>query len=184
MNRYYFVTKDMDDLARVEQELEQRGVLKEQMHVLPYSDAVAEESGLESVHSLFRKDILGSLAVGFGIGCAVASVFLAVMYFLFNTAGSQTWMMLGLIALMLIAVCTWEGGLVGIESPRRQFRRFGRDLKRGFSVFFVDVNKDQEQTLATTLRGHNQLQPVGNGSGESGFLVKLRHNWHRYSGAA
>lgn len=184
MNRYYFVTKDLEDLVHVEQELEQQGVLKEQMHVLPYSDAVAEESGLESVHSLFRKDILGSLGIGFGVGCAAASLFLLVAYFFFGVAESQTWMMLGIIALMIVGVCTWEGGLMGIHWPKRQFRRFGRDLKRGFSVFFVDIEEAQEQTLVETVKQHRQLQPVGNGSGESTFFIKLRHYWHRYSGAA
>lgn len=183
MNRYYFITNDMDDLANVEQELEQQGVLKEQMHVLPYNDAVAEERGLESVDSIFRKDILRTLAVGFGIGCAVAALMLTVAFFV-GVESTQAWLMLGFIALMIVGVCTWEGGLAGVHWPQHQFRRFGRDLKRGFSVFFVDVDEGQEQTLVTTAKQHKQLQPVGNGEGESAALVKLRHNLRSYSKAA
>lgn len=179
MNRYFFITKDMEDLAHVEQELEERGVLKEQMHVLPCSDAVAEEAGLESVDSLFRKDIIESLAVGFGIGSAVASLLLLGAY-LFGVTGLNTWLMFGFIALMIIGVCTWEGGLVGVHWPNRQFRRFGRDLKRGFSVFFVDIDETQEQALLATAKEHKTLRPVGNGEGESALMLKMRHNWRQY----
>lgn len=180
MNRYYFVTNDMNDLVHVEQELEQQGVLKEQMRVLPFDDAVAREAGLESVDSLFRKDIVGSLAIGFGIGCALAALFL-LGALLFGIAGTQAWLLVGLIALFIIGVCTWEGGLLGVHLPNRKFRRFGRDLKRGFSVFFVDIKEGQEQALLNTAREHKQLRPVGNGGGESDLMVKLRHNWNQYS---
>lgn len=183
MNRYFFLTKDIDDLVHVEQELEQRGVLKEQMHILPNSDAVAEQSGLNSVDSLSRKDLFGSLAVGFGIGCAVAAA-LMVGALLFGAEGLQTWLMIGFIGLMIVGVCTWEGGLYGIETPRRQFQRFARDLRRGYSVFFVDIDKSQEQALMATAKQHKHLRPVGSGSGESELLLKLRHNWNEYSRAA
>lgn len=182
MNRYFFLTKDMDDLVQVEQDLEEAGILKEQMHVLPYDDAVAEEAGLESVDSLFRKDILKSLAVGFVIGCVLASLLLLGAFFL-GVAGVNTWLMLGFIALMIVGVSTWEGGLVGVHWPNRQFRRFGRDLKRGFSVFFVDIEEHQEQALLSAVKEHKQLRPVGNGSGESALMIKLRHNWHQYTEA-
>lgn len=180
MNRYYFITNDMNDLAHVEKELEQQGVLKEQMKVLPYNDALAQEAGLESVDSLFRKDMFGSIAVGFGIGCAVAALFL-LGAFLFGITGLQSWLLVGMIALFIIGVCTWEGGLLGVHLPNRKFRRFGRHLKRGFSVFFVDINEGQEQVLLNTAKQHTKLRPVGNGGGESDLMVKLRHNWNEYS---
>ena len=183
MNRYYYVTKDMEDLVRVEKELEQQGVLPEQMHVLPHSDAVADQFGVESIDSFSRKDILGSLGMGFSIGCAVVLLLLIAAYFV-GVSNYESWLMLTIISMLIIGFCTWEGGLMGIQTPNHQFRRFARDLKRGFSVFFVDVAKGQEALLNSVTQQHMQLQPVGHGTGESAWTLKLRHNWHRYYRAA
>ena len=51
MNRHYYISDNLDELERVEQELEAQGISTEQIHVLSERDAEVEHHQLHDVPS-------------------------------------------------------------------------------------------------------------------------------------
>ena len=51
MLRYYFISKDLDDLERFEVELEQQGISTEQIHCLSLDDTSAENHLIRAFES-------------------------------------------------------------------------------------------------------------------------------------
>lgn len=184
MKRYYFVSDDLDGLTKVGKELKQGDVSPLQMHLLPSDDVDVGRRGLDSVDSLFRKDILPSLLVGFGIGCGVVALLL-VSAFILGVRSMEAWFLVGFLSVIVLGFCTWEGGLFGIQVPNREFRRFTRHLQDGQHVFFVDVeDDDQQKVLDRTVARHGHLQPAGVGDGKSEWKYSLRRGWRRFRHAA
>lgn len=179
MNRYYFVGDDLDELARVERELQSQGISPLQMHVLPNNDAQADLKGLESVDSLLRKDIIRSLGIGFVIGMGLALLVILVAY-LSGITATEHWVMVGFLCVVIAGFCTWEGGLFGIQVPNRELRRFTKHLHNGKHVFFVDIDTEQKESLENMARRHKDLRPVGTGEGERAWMFTLRSGWHRF----
>lgn len=179
MNRYYFVGDDLDELSRVERELQSQGISPLQMHVLPNNDAQAELKGLDSVDSLLRKDIVRSLFTGFVIGFGLSLLALMVAY-LSGITATEHWVMVGFLCVVITGFCTWEGGLFGIQVPNREFRRFAKHMQSGKHVFFVDIDKEQKENLEGMARRHKDLKPIGTGEGEGAWLFALRSGWHRF----
>lgn len=183
MNRYYFVGENLDELAKVEQELKAQGISPLQMHVLPNNDAQADLRGLDSVDSLWRKDIVRSLLTGFAVGVLLTLLTVLVAY-LAGISATEHWVMVGFLCVVLTGFCTWEGGLFGIQVPNREFRRFAKHLQDGKHVFFVDIDKEQRGDLEGMTRRHKDLKPIGTGEGEQAWLFALRSGWHRFMHSA
>ena len=52
MKRHYFISDDLDDLERIEEELEQRGINTPQIHVLSKDDAAVENIHIYIISNL------------------------------------------------------------------------------------------------------------------------------------
>ena len=56
MKRHFYVSEDMDDLDRIEEELETRGVHRPQIHVFSRDDtAVETHDHLHNIDSVFKR---------------------------------------------------------------------------------------------------------------------------------
>lgn len=55
MNRHYYLSDNLDDLERVENELQESGIGREQMHVLSEQDAELGEHRLHEIPSVLKK---------------------------------------------------------------------------------------------------------------------------------
>ena len=64
MKRHYFISDNLDDLARVEGELETAGVTTEQIHVLSNDDAGTTLKRLHEVEAVLRKDVVHGTELG------------------------------------------------------------------------------------------------------------------------
>ena len=75
MKRHFYVTEDLDDLERIEEELETRGVHRPQIHVFSRNDtAVDTHDHLHNIESVFKKDVVHGTIVGTWIGVACAAL--------------------------------------------------------------------------------------------------------------
>ena len=79
------------------------------------------------------------------------------------------------LAIIVLGFCTWEGGLIGIQNPHMDFRRFEEDLEAGKHILFVDVDPGQEDTLRSVVANHPKLQDAGEG-GSTPKLVVMAQN--------
>ncbi|MCU7556019.1 NAD/FAD-utilizing enzyme [Alteromonas sp. ASW11-19] len=160
MSRHYYISDDLDDLESVENELEQQGVTRNQIHVLSENDAEVEKHHLHAITPFLRQDIVHSSELGALIGVAIAALLLLTVYLFELHTSAVGWLPFIFGALVILGFCIWEGGMIGLQIPNQKFRRFQKLLKKGGHVFFVDTKKDQEASLASVIAKHPNLREI------------------------
>jgi hypothetical protein len=176
MKRHYYISDDLDDLEVVERDLESAGVTTPQIHVLSEDDAGLDEHHLHKVEAVLKKDVVHGTELGALVGVVAAAAVLAIAYFSGLTE-TYTWVPAIFLAVILLGFCTWEGGLIGIQEPHVDFKRFQDDLKAGRHVLFVDVDAEQEETLRNIVDQHPRLTPAGEGAATPKVVVKAQEKF-------
>jgi hypothetical protein len=179
MQRHYYVSKDLNDLEAVERELEQSGLSTPQIHVLSENDAEVEKHHLHAIESVLKKDVVHSTQLGAAVGIVAAALVLAVAYIMQWHTTAAGWLPFGFLAVIILGFCTWEGGLVGIQIPNYQFKRFQALLNEGNHVFFVDVEDSQFITLGEVVIRHESLTYAGTGEATPAWVVKGQDTFNR-----
>ncbi len=181
MKRHFYVSDDLDDLDRIEQELESRGVHRPQIHVFSRDDAAVEtHDHLHNIESVFKKDLIHGTLVGTWIGVLLAALVLLVTV-LSDWPDSYTWMPFIFLALVLLGFCAWSGGLYGIQVPNQDFKRFEAQLRKGKHVFIVDVDPQQETSLAKVIAAHPGLQLAGTGKAAPRWVVMGQYRIQKFT---
>lgn len=176
MKRHYFISDDLDDLDRIEVELEQRGIKKPQIHVLSKDDGgVERHKHLHNIESVLKQDVVHGTIVGAIFGLLGAACVLAVGY-LTTLPETYTWMPFFFLAIVIFGFITWSGGFYGIQTPHKDFRRFQRDLNEGKHIFFVDVDESQEDVVRLVGAKHTHLVDAGTGSATPRWIVMGQQN--------
>ncbi len=160
MSRHYYLSDDLDDLERLELELEQQGVSRSQIHVLSENDAEVEKHHLHAITPFLRQDIVHSSVLGALVGGVIAALLLVTVYLFELHTTAVGWLPFVFGALVILGFCIWEGGMIGLQIPNQKFRRFQKLLKKGRHVFFVDTKQDQEASLASVIANHPHLREV------------------------
>ncbi len=181
MKRYFYIGDDLDDLERLEEELEAAGVVTPQIHVLTLDDSGAEHhQNLHQVTALMKKDIVHSALIGAAVGACAFVLVLVVAYLAGWTDTPAGWLPFVFLAVVLLGFFTWEGGLRGIESPNVHFERFQKVLEEGKHVFFVDLEPGQEAVLRKALENHPSLQSAGVGRAAPHWVVFWQYRAKRF----
>jgi len=108
MKRYYFVSENLDELAKCEQDLFGAGFVSAQVHVLSQQDAAVEKHRLHDVSSFSKFDIFHSGLVGAATGGVLAGISLSVGWMM-GAATTLDWLPFMFLAFVLFGFCTWEG---------------------------------------------------------------------------
>ena len=175
MKRHFYVTDDLDDLDRIEEELESSGVHRPQIHVFSRNDAAVDtHDHLHNIESVFKKDLVHGTLVGIWLGIVLAVLVLVATAFS-DLPEEYTWTPFVMLAVVLLGFCAWSGGLYGIQVPNREFRRFEPQLRAGRHVFIVDVDPEQEARLARVVQRHPQLKLAGTGKAPPRWIVMGKH---------
>ena len=176
MKRHYYISNDLDDLEIVERDLEAAGVSTPQIHVLSEDDAGLDEHHLHKVEAVLKKDVVHGTELGAVVGVVAAAAVLAIAYYSGLTE-TYTWVPAIFLSVILLGFCTWEGGLIGIQEPHVDFKRFEDDLKAGRHVLFVDVDPDQEEILQRIVGQHPKLTLAGEGSATPKVVVMAQEKF-------
>ncbi|MEX0731997.1 MAG: hypothetical protein WED00_15730 [Aquisalimonadaceae bacterium] len=181
LKRHFFISDDLDDLERLEEELEQANIVTPQIHVLTLDDTgAANHHHLHAVTALMKKDIVHSTLLGASMGLCASIFILVVSYLAGWTETPAGWVPFIFLAIVALGFLTWEGGLRGIETPNAQFARFEEALKAGKHVFFVDLQPAQEAVLKKAVKNHGSVKPAGTGPGAPHWLVFSQHHLRRF----
>lgn len=172
MDRHYFISNDLDDLEIIEKELIESGITAPQIHVLSEKDAEVANRHLHAIESVLKKDVVRSTELGALIGVLVVTIILGLSYFMNWTNTAAGWLPFIFLSVVVLGFCTWEGGLIGIQIPNYQFKRFQKLLAKGRHVFFVDIEKQQEPILAEMLTKHTSLKDAGKGEATPAWVIK------------
>ncbi len=173
MKRHFYVSYDLDDLEQIEQELESAGVTTPQIHVLSEDDASVENHHLHQVEAVLKKDVVRGTELGAVAGVIGAGIVLLVAWGL-GLAEQTTWVPWVFLAIIVLGFCTWEGGLIGIQEPHVDFRRFQDQLHSGHHILFVDVDPEQEATLQGVVSRHPKLEDAGEGPATPRIVVRFQ----------
>jgi hypothetical protein len=176
MKRHYYISTDLDDLEHVEQDLERAGVSTPQIHVLSEDDAALDEHHLHKVEAVLKKDVVHGTEMGAVIGVIAAAAILVLAYFSGLTE-TYTWVPPIFLSVIVLGFCTWEGGLIGIQEPHMDFKRFQDQLHEGKHVLFVDVPQEQEDILTSVVAKHPKLENAGEGASTPGWVVGAQRSW-------
>ena len=172
MRRHYYVSDDLDDLEHVEEELEAAGLRTPHIHVLSNDDAaVAHHPHLHPVEAVLKKDVVYGTEMGAIVG-VIGAVLVLVVAQISGWTETVTWMPFLFLSVVVFGFCTWQGGLIGIQEPHHDFKRFKEVLDAGKHVFFVDIDAEQESVLQRVVDAHPRLEAAGEGAGTPGFVVK------------
>lgn len=181
LKRHFFISNDLDDLERLEEELEAAGIVTPQIHVLTNDDSGAHHHHhLHQVVSLMKRDLVHSTLLGAVVGVCVSTLVLAVAYFAGWTADPYGWLPWVFFAVIALGLCTWIGGLRGIDIPNVHFNKFQRALDEGKHVFFVDLEPEQSAVLNRHVRRHPTVQDAGTGEAAPHWLVFSQHRLKRF----
>ncbi|WP_440997011.1 NAD/FAD-utilizing enzyme [Arhodomonas sp. SL1] len=176
MKRYFFISSDMDDLERLEEDLERAGIVTPQCHVLTLDDAEAESHRhLNQVKALMKRDLVHSTLIGAVIGAALAVLVLIIAGVMGWSDTAAGWLPFIFLAVITFGFFTWEGGLRGIETPNQRFRDFEDALQQGRHVFFVDLEPGQEALVDDAVKRHPTLEPAGTAAGAPHWVVHWQH---------
>ncbi len=182
MKRHFYVSDDLDDLDRLEQELESSGVHRPQIHVFSRDDtAVETHDHLHNIESVFKKDLVHGTIVGSWIGVALAALVIIVASLNGDWTASYGWMPFIFLAVVLLGFGAWSGGLYGIQVPHRDFKRFETQLRSGKHVFIVDVDPEQEDCLERLVGSHPRLQLAGTGKATPRWIVMGQYNIKKFT---
>lgn len=178
MNRYYFLTDDLNALERVVTNLAEVGIDDSQMHVLSKDDAaVAEHPHLSPVEAVLRKGVVRGTEIGAFVGLACAALVLGIAWFT-GVVASVGWVPFLFLAIVVLGFCTWEGGLFGIQEPHPEFLRFQSQLNAGRHLFFVDLPESRRSALEGVISQYPALQPAGAGSATPELVVEARKKFN------
>jgi hypothetical protein len=171
MLRHYYISDDLSDLKAVELELEGKGVSTPQIHVLSENDAEVEKHHLHAIGAVLKQDVVHLTKIGAVVGVIGAALVLGVTYMMGWHTTAAGWIPFGFLAVVVLGFCTWEGGLIGIQIPNHQFKRFQKLLKQGKHVIFVDVAPEQETVLSEVIEMHPKLKLAGTGDATPSWVV-------------
>lgn len=170
MKRQYFVSDSLQELKQVVEELETRGFIPPQIHVLSDSEAEVAAQQLYPVTDFMKTDVINSGLWGLGIGLLGAAVVVTVSAML-GWAEVIGWAPFLFLAIVVLGFCTWEGGFLGFQEKNRRFRRFDEVIRNNHHVLFVDVAARQEDALLSVAARHPRLIPAGDGEPSPGWII-------------
>ncbi|MBH9305894.1 magnesium transporter [Pseudomonas aeruginosa] len=180
MNRHYYISDNLDELERLEAELEASGIATEQIHVLSEKDAKTGQRHLHEVSPFMKKDVVRSGRVGLLVGLVLAIVAVAFAYASGWTETAAGWIPGIFLGAVLCAFCLWEGSFFGLQRTNRAFRPFEERLHQGQHLFFVDVKNAQEPILVNVVSHHPRLQDAGTGPAVSPLLLGWQQRWRQF----
>jgi hypothetical protein len=179
MKRHFFISDDLDDLETVERDLEAAGVTTPQIHVLSEDDAGVETHHLHEVEAVLKKDVVHGIERGAVVG-ALGAVAILLLAWWSGLTETYTWVPAIFLAVIVLGFCTWEGGLIGIQEPHVDFKRFENELHAGKHILFVDVDPEQESILSRVVAGHPKLKSAGEGGATPRAVVRFQDRWSRF----
>jgi hypothetical protein len=179
MKRHYFISDDLDDLKIIEQQLEAAGVTTPQIHVLSEDETGVEIHHLHQVEPVLKKDVVKGTELGAVVGVIGAALVLLLAW-QSGLTESYTWVPAIFLAVIVLGFCTWEGGLIGIQEPHSEFKRFQSALHQGKHVLFIDADPAQESILQKVVSDHPRLQVAGEGTPTPRWVVSVQNLFARF----
>lgn len=179
MKRFYYISDDLDDLEKIEHELEAGGIARPQIYLLSNDDVGLENRDVNRVASFLKTDVIHAGEIGAGLGLAVGSVILLVSHFS-GIAAQVGWAPFIFLAIIGFGFATWEAGFIGMQIPNVHFTRFEKALEQGRHVLFVETDREDQKKLKAVIKKYPGLERAGTEVTHTRALMLLLKYWERF----
>jgi hypothetical protein len=174
MKRLYYLSKNIDYVKAISDELHQGGISDWNFHVVSRDDAGLYTHHLHGSGPLQRTDFVHWALRGTLLGLLLS--LLVVAGLLWQT--SLPYVVMVCAALLLTMFSTWVGGLIGISHVNYKVARYYDNLQAGEYLMMVDIPRKYAVGIEALIEYHHsgEAQKVGESSRfdnpfESGPLV-------------
>jgi hypothetical protein len=179
MKRFYYISDDLDDLEKIEHELEAGGIARPQIYLLSNDDVGLESRDVNRVASFLKTDVIHAGEIGAVLGLAVGSVILLVSHFS-GIAAQVGWAPFIFLAIIGFGFATWEAGFIGMQIPNVHFTRFEKALEQGRHVLFVETDREDQKKLKAVIKKYPSLERAGTEVTHTRALMLLLKYWERF----
>jgi hypothetical protein len=179
MKRFYYISDDLDDLEKIEHELEAGGIARPQIYLLSNDDVGLENRDVNRVASFLKTDVVHAGEIGAVLGLAVGSVILLVSHFS-GIAAQVGWAPFIFLAIIGFGFATWEAGFIGMQIPNVHFTRFEKALEQGRHVLFVETDREDQKKLKAVIKKYPGLERAGTEVTHTRALMLLLKYWERF----
>ena len=179
MKRFYYISDDLDDLERIEHQLEAGGIARPQIYMLSNDDVGLENRDVNRVASFLKTDVIHAGEIGAVLGVTVAALILLVSHFS-GIAAQVGWAPFIFLAIIGFGFATWEAGFIGMQIPNVHFTRFEEALKQGRHVLFVETDREDQKKLKAVIKQYPGLERAGTEVTHTRALMMLLKYWERF----
>jgi hypothetical protein len=179
VKRFYYISDNLDDLERIEHQLEAGGIARPQIYMLSNDDVGLENRDVNRVASFLKTDVIHAGEIGAVLGIAVASLILLVSHFS-GIAAQVGWAPFIFLAIIGFGFATWEAGFIGMQIPNIHFTRFEEALEQGRHVLFVETDREDQKKLKAVIKQYPGLEHAGTEVTHTRALMMMLKYWERF----
>ena len=181
MKRFYYTGDSLDELERVQRDLESCGIPRSQIYLLSNDDVGLDNHDVNRVASFLKTDVIRLGEIGALLGLAIAAAILLVTH-LSGIAAQVGWVPFVFLAIVSFGFTTWEAGFIGIQRPNTHFIRFQEALAQGRHVLFVETRVQDKKKLKMVFKSHPNVKRAGSERTHTGLLMLILRNWEKFRG--
>lgn len=159
MKHAYYLSKDLDELEAVHDELVESGIEDSHIHVLSDAEAGVEQHHMRRLNSFSKTDVVRSTMIGAVIGAVLAFLIMSVP-FLFDLSTAAGNMPFVFAAIILLGFAAWEGGFLGIQKTNHKFASVDKEIHDGQHLMIVDFKGGVESAVNKVISSHPQLRSM------------------------
>ncbi|MCF7981902.1 MAG: hypothetical protein K9K86_07950 [Pseudomonadales bacterium] len=164
MKRLYYITSDVDSAEHIANDMHQKGISDWHFHVLSKDRVGLYRHHIHSANYLHEFDVVHSALRGTIIGVIIGLTLCITI----NSASGYPALSLPLMLLIGALFGTWLGALIGLTHENYKIARFHNDIEAGKYLIMVDVHKNEETKIKTTMK---RYYPEAKMSGEDSILI-------------
>ena len=181
MKRFYYTGDSLDELERVQRDLESCCIPRSQIYLLSNDDVGLDNHDVNRVASFLKTDVIRLGEIGALLGLAIAAAILLVTH-LSGIAAQVGWVPFVFLAIVSFGFTTWEAGFIGIQRPNTHFIRFQEALAQGRHVLFVETRVQDKKKLKMVFKSHPNVKRAGSERTHTGLLMLILRNWEKFRG--
>ena len=148
MKRLYYLTRRIDSVAKISDDLHEAGITDWNFHVLSKSDGRLQRRQIHSANIIQKSDVIHGAERGAMLGFIVGVVTLLILIAM-NVNN-------GFVYLFSLAFCTlfgtWLGGFIGFQKENYKTVRFHDAIEQGQHLIMVDIAGPQERHVRRIMR--------------------------------
>lgn len=161
MKRLYYLTKSIDEVDKVADDLHRAGVTDWNFHVLGNNKAELSDHHISMTSPFHERDIIRCVERGALIGIT-AGVFCSIAGTLYTSFVAEAGFGAQLAILLLCGMFgAWTGGLSGISTENYKIRRFHDAIEAGYYLILVDTYPENERVVPIVMNWHEHVVAGG-----------------------